>query len=303
MGDQYPQGIDLSRWNPDWQPEISKSRGIKFVASRLSVGNYYIDKTFAVNYAKAKNHNLPFIPYHVVSPEFTSKSQMDFAFTYLDDYPIKSKQIVLDCELHRGKTQQVITNVIYGCIQETVQRGYTPIIYTASGFWNYHVYRKSFWKNYRLWVANYGAITPSIPIDWKQVGWKMWQYSADGNFLGKYYGVSSNHIDLNYFNGSEQEMYDFFNFDGGVTDPDPPPVEPTEQDYVQAWKWRTLYNLNIRTKPTTASGIVRTLPVNSIVEELERVEQGSDIWVRVGNAQYCALEYRGKNYLTPVMKE
>lgn len=301
----YPHGIDLSHWNPGWNPAVSASRGVKFVGIRRSVGNYYRDGVFPEYYAKAKAFDMAVMSYHVINPSLTVKSQMDWAFESLEGFNVN--KFVLDVELHKGESSYKITDSVYGCVQECIGYGYTPIIYTSAGFWNYYVHRKSFWKNYPLWVANYtSASTPCMPWDWQEVGWKMWQYSADGNYLGAHYGVDSRHIDLNHFNGTLADMYTFFGKDV-VIDPDPPvdPEPPTDpdQDYIKAYLWKTISRLNIRTMPTTVSGVVRTLPENTIVEEVERVESGNDLWVRIGNNQYCALEYKGRNYLSPIYEE
>lgn len=302
MGNQVlPEGLDFSRWNPGWKPEISISRGIKFAVNRITVGDYYVDKTYEENYAKASQYSLPYSAYHVVKPSISAVSQMNYSFNFIKKYP--AKRIVLDIEVHDKETPAKITDVIYGCIMECVDRGHTPVIYTSAGFWNYYVLRRSFWKNYPLWVANYGVAIPTIPVDWQGVGWKLWQYSADGNYLGSYYGVDSRHVDVNKFNGSLEEMYQFFNSEPIVSPPDPSPSPEPEQDYINAYLWRTLVRLNIRSKPNTSSNVVRTIPSNTIVEEVERITNGNDTWIRVGNSQYCAVEYNNNKYLTPVYKE
>jgi GH25 family lysozyme M1 (1,4-beta-N-acetylmuramidase) len=57
---------------------------------------------------------------------------------------------------------------------------------------------------YRLWIAQYHAqkvITlagPNVPRPW--VDWAIWQCSADGNGLGRAYGVHSPSIDLSRVN-------------------------------------------------------------------------------------------------------
>ena len=62
-----------------------------------------------------------------------------------------------------------------------------PIIYTGPNFWD-HVMKEHL-PDYPLWVAEYGADTPSIPDGWQS--WTMWQYTetqlvpgVDGNTDG-----------------------------------------------------------------------------------------------------------------------
>lgn len=296
-----PEGLDFSRWNPDWQPAVSISRGTKFIINRLSVGTYYEDTTYKENYVKARQFGLPYSAYHVVKPSYSAVAQMNYAFGLLKSYP--ADRMVLDIEVHDNQTPAKITDVIYGCVMECVDRGQTPIIYTSAGFWNYYVLRRSFWRNYPLHVANYGVYIPTLPLDWQGTGWKMWQYSADGNYLGSYYGVSSRHVDVNKFNGTLEEMYSFFNATMPEPNPDPEPEPQPEQDYVNAYLWNTIARLNVRTKPSTSSSIVRTLPSNTIVEELESINENNNTWIRIGNNQYCAVEYNGSKYLKPIYKE
>jgi GH25 family lysozyme M1 (1,4-beta-N-acetylmuramidase) len=52
-----------------------------------------------------------------------------------------------------------------------------------------------------LWIANYGVTNPTIK-GWK--AWRFWQYTNKAH--GRDYGVESADLDLDYFNGTEDEL-------------------------------------------------------------------------------------------------
>ena len=82
--------------------------------------------------------------------------------------------------------------------------GVKPIIYTGSWYWPGGV---SWAKHYMLWEAEYnhtGEGEPTISGDWAD--WTFWQFTNQGT--GATYGASSQHIDLNVFNGTLQELED-----------------------------------------------------------------------------------------------
>ena len=51
--------------------------------------------------------------------------------------------------------------------------------------------------------------------------WRFWQYSADGNSRGSLEGVSSRDVDIDVFNGTVEELWDWCNLK-----PEPPPPTP-----------------------------------------------------------------------------
>ena len=78
-----------------------------------------------------------------------------------------------------------------------------------------------------LWVANYidtlADSTPALPDGWPT--WHIWQFSAAyGPYSGKgaTFGVSSASLDIDAFNGTEQEYYKFIGQE--VQPPEPPPA-------------------------------------------------------------------------------
>jgi lysozyme len=95
-------------------------------------------------------------------------------------------------------------------------------IYTAYYYWLERTVAKGipaasleYFKQYPLWVANYGVDKPLIPKPWTD--WLFWQYTDKGD--GSLYGVESKNIDLNYFNGDMDAFNRRFKIDT-------PPAKP-----------------------------------------------------------------------------
>ena len=77
-------------------------------------------------------------------------------------------------------------------------------IYTGYYYWLEHTAHVGipaasleYFKQYPLWIANYGVTKPLVPKPWTE--WVFWQFTDKGD--GSLYGVESRNIDLNYFNG------------------------------------------------------------------------------------------------------
>lgn len=83
------------------------------------------------------------------------------------------------------------------------------MIYTGYYYWVENAPSPTFAKaksdwfgQFPLWIAAYGAPAPKIPKLW--LDWTLWQYTDNGD--GLKYGVESKNIDLNYFNGDENNL-------------------------------------------------------------------------------------------------
>jgi lysozyme len=92
--------------------------------------------------------------------------------------------------------------------------GHIPIIYSGPDYWKNYGSTNIGWKKYPLWIANYGVIKPSIPLPWTD--WLFWQFTDRGN--GNIYGAESAGIDLDYFNGSYEQLQAICN----IVAPTPP---------------------------------------------------------------------------------
>jgi len=120
---------------------------------------------------------------------------------------------VLDLEAAGCKGEKL--NIKVRAFLEEVERltNRKPIVYTSGGFWrSYMMYEKRVhadWaRAYPLWMAQYTTLWPTPLYPW--AGWDFWQYSDKGKLPG-----FKTHMDLNWFNGSEEELVERFNVGDG----------------------------------------------------------------------------------------
>jgi len=201
--------IDISRHQGEIDFNVMKAAGAVGVAMRATIGNYYIDPNFYINWDKAGAAGLFRTAYHVVKPSKTVASQMQhFSDAVGDRHPdFGIGGWVLDCELDDGMDKRTITDNIWGCATKFSDHcGLDVFIYTRMSWFNTFTYPGE-WDNWPLWVARYTSapepwsdddpdyLKPR-PDEWDD--WAMWQYSADGNGQGAFYGASSPDIDINH---------------------------------------------------------------------------------------------------------
>jgi lysozyme len=199
------RGIDVSRWQGDINWQLVAAAGCKFAAIRATVGNYYTDPFFERNREGALMFEVYPLYYHVVTPEYSVKSQMDRFMSVIGD--IGPARPVMDVELIRGKTKEVITEVVKGCMKEASDRcKKVAMAYSNAYFWNTYIVDDGWSRGYEKWVANYRLTPPPVlPKAWK--AWTLWQWSNKGRWPG-----ISGDVDLNYFYGD----LDLFNEWAGV---------------------------------------------------------------------------------------
>lgn len=300
----HTPGIDVSRWQGAINWTTITAGGYRFAVIRATVGNYYTDSRFYENWRGATENGLLVSAYHVVKPKQSAESQIDRLFDVLDgrtsDLPL-----VLDVELTDDKDPGMITSVVKGCADAIEQRdGRKPIIYTGSWFWTPNVHHTLDWDQYDLWIAHYGVSAPTLPQDWTT--WKLWQYSEKGSVAG----VSSHNTDLNWFNGSYDELLAYAQQapdipgrdpgeepDAGATTgpaPDTRAVEPATPQRPRARV--TNATLRVRSGPG-----VNYSHVGDLVEgdEVEIVDiAGKEVWVAIGPGQWAAMTFNGTRYMS-----
>ena len=212
--------IDVSRYQGDINFQKVEANEIIGVVIRCTIGNYYTDNLFQINWQKASDTGLKKSIYHVIRPDNTAQSQI----ARLQN-EIKDKQtdfpIVLDVEVDGGQNNATCIKVVKECLDLLYQwRKQLPIIYTAKWWWDAHMYTwgvtgKKFpiWtRNYPLWVAQYPWINPPydvpenvapsiIPGGWEKADWRIWQWTDKSTIPG----VVGN-VDKNVYNGNMEQF-------------------------------------------------------------------------------------------------
>ena len=193
------KGIDVSRWQGEINWQLVAAAGCHFAAIRATVGNYYTDPYFARNREGALLYGVYPIYYHVVTPEYSIKSQTDRFLSVVGD--LGKARAVMDVELVRDQSKTVITACARGCLEDVTQRtGKRSMPYSNAYFWNTYIIDDGWSLEYEKWVANYRENPPpTLPRAWPT--WTLWQWTNKGSWPG----VPAT-VDLNYYAGNIEEF-------------------------------------------------------------------------------------------------
>lgn len=113
----------------------------------------------------------------------------------------------------------------------------------------------NYFKQYPLWIANYGTNSPLIPKPWTE--YTFWQFTDNGD--GSLYGVESLNIDLNQFNGDLDAFRQRFKLSDTPTPPPPPPSNNYRV---------TVSSLKVREGPGLTYNQVGSIKLNEVVEKI-----------------------------------
>ncbi|MGU3400907.1 GH25 family lysozyme [Brucellaceae bacterium D45D] len=196
-------GVDVSRWqgNIDW--EKLRTQGANFVYIKATDGGDHLDPMFRKNWREAKAAGVKHGAYHFFYWCRVASQQADWFIRNVPKDP-DALPPVIDVEWNgdsacRKRPSPAQVREKMQVFMDRLERHYgkRPIIYTAPDFYDDNL--KGAFKNYPFWlraVAQHPSkVYPGRP-------WVFWQYSGSG--LSK--GVS-NKIDLNVFNGSEEQWH------------------------------------------------------------------------------------------------
>jgi lysozyme len=288
------RGIDVSRWQGvmDWQK--AKTAGAQFAFIKATEGQSWVDPQYGRNWAEAQKAGIPRGAYHFFRNGFSPENQAQHFVSTVRSGGFGELPLVADIEDTQGtpNAEEVRTFLL----QVEMLSGRKPIVYTGAWWWNQ--FGSLPWaKEYDLWIANYRATPPPVlPAGWDT--WVFWQYTSTGP--GPVYGAQSNGIDLNYFNGSADDLRRYIgedtavptelvngSFEGGWYHPDGIP----ELQIPEGWTF------SFETTPPTAnpydsnawSGYVR--PEVRVIprEQLPPAEQG--VFIRDG--RQCVKIFKG----------
>jgi len=224
-------GLDCSHWAGgvvDFQK--AKSNGIEFVFIKAKDG-LVTSKWFVENWQAAKEAGLLRGAYQWLYPsnKISVKLQAQSLHNLMVNDPGELPDVIdFEWTYWNGVPANPGASDLYGYLEhkKTLSTHQTTI-YTAPGYWNEYGNLDGYWTQYPLWIANYRVSSPTIPLPWSKC--EFWQWTDRG--FGEDYGFDpyqQKAVDLNYFNGTKEELAQ--KYGGVIVEPEPPvpPVEPPD---------------------------------------------------------------------------
>jgi len=202
--------------------------------------------------------------FHWLQPDYDPIKAADFYLERYNRYPFHFPPVLDFEETFAYRKKDALGNHVpthleshyCWCAQVWLDRieaqtGRLPIVYTAKWFTdNFQQKHLGFLKKYPLWVADYSwwsnniTKSPLMPYPWDR--WSIWQYSADANGRGAEFGAQAKSMDLNYFQGSYEQLLHFLNAN------QPEPINPNIPEGTM-YVIEMLGNMTIRSGPSLTS--------------------------------------------------
>lgn len=158
--------IDLSKHQgtPDWNIVKQRNPDIKCIFNRVSVGDYYIDPAFQVNYDGQNNAGFDTGVYFVPHPNTSFVGMKEKFLAGLDGR--KPKAIVVDCE--KGKnwimpSKARVIDYTYNTFDWVLREFPNAKIlnYTAKWYWQEWIGNVSFTNEFPIIIASYPYVYDS----------------------------------------------------------------------------------------------------------------------------------------------
>ena len=216
----YPQvyGLDLSFWqgNIHWDqlslpcnedgsvsgkiPAPRYQRPVQFAFIRVTKSDSLVDSLYQKYYNEAKKLGIPCGAYHFLTDTVSGKVQAETFLTHVQLEPGDLPPVIdveIDSPTIIEKAKEWLEIVENKC-------GVKAIIYT-----NMHVYGKwikndSVLITHDLWLAKLRGEMPDVPRC------KFWQFTHNGHV----WGIIDNVVDINLFNGTQEDLQKFINTKG-----------------------------------------------------------------------------------------
>ncbi|MCQ2417039.1 MAG: glycoside hydrolase family 25 [Oscillospiraceae bacterium] len=203
---KYPvRGVDASHYQGDMDWNVIANQNIRFVFLKATEGSGTIDDCFHRNLENAREAGLYAGAYHFFSFDSAAETQAE---NYCSVVPVLEDALppVIDLELYRSEnlpdveTVRESLRILLAKFQETYHK--QPIIYTTKECWERYLNGTDL--TYTLWIRSIFT----KPSECHEPKWMFWQYNPRGKLDG--YEGQEVWIDLNVFNGTEEEFETYF---------------------------------------------------------------------------------------------
>ncbi len=200
----YPvRGIDLSSYQGEVDWGVLSKQNIDFAFIKATEGSTHVDSNYKYNIENALKTDLRVGSYHFFSFESSGSQQADNFIKHVAKTenmlpPVVDIEFYADYKSNPPDKENVRQNLIE--LLEKLEASYEvkPILYATQSA--YKRYISGAFSEYDIWIRDV-YFTPRLE-DGRE--WTFWQYS-DKERLDGYNGVEK-YIDMNVFNGSEEEF-------------------------------------------------------------------------------------------------
>ncbi|MCE9598240.1 MAG: glycoside hydrolase family 25 protein [Spirochaetia bacterium] len=198
--DAFPvRGIDVSRYQGQIDWTRVKKAGIRFAYMKATEGGDYRDPLFAQNWLGTEHVGIPHGAYHFFTLCKSGKIQAE---NFIKTVPLETRMLppVLDLEFtgtcEQGPAIADVKSEVNDYLELVEQwGGQRVILYITYDFYSTHLAPD--YTDHPIWIRDI-IFSPRKPF---KDTFTIWQFSN----LGRVNGIGSA-VDLNVFNGSEQEF-------------------------------------------------------------------------------------------------
>lgn len=198
---KYPVfGVDVSNYQGDINWQELEAQNVSFAFIKATEGSGHTDESVRRNLDRAAGTGIKVSAYHFFSFDSAGETQADNFIAAVSRDEIDMPPVV-DIEYYgdkrKNKPSQAEAESILRPLLSRLEAyyGVKPIIYTTLPV--YFRYVKGSFSDYPLWIR-------SVTFEPDLMDWKFWQYSDKGTLTG--YDGDEEHIDLNVYNGSEEDF-------------------------------------------------------------------------------------------------
>lgn len=211
-------GLDVSFWqgNIHWDqlslpcdeqgrvsgtiPAPCYQRPAQFAFLRVSKSSFIVDSLYQKNYNEAKKLGIPCGAYHFLTDTASAKVQADLFLSHVQFEP-GDLPPVLDVEID---SREIVTKAKEWLEIVEKKCGVKAIIYTNMNVYTNRIKNDPILNTHDLWVAKPRGEMPDMP------NCKFWQFTHKGHV----WGIIDNVVDINLFNGTQQELKEYIQTKG-----------------------------------------------------------------------------------------
>lgn len=258
-------GVDVSDYQPrvDWP--LLKAAGVEFVIIKATQGNYHKQRLYKQHLDGANKAGLVTGFYHWHDPLEPYESQAEWFIKHTKglDFQIAACDVEQQWadwqEWSNGNITKFIAPQTISASARNILAYWDDripqktVLYTRKSFIDgYAAPMKKWAGNYPLWLAEYPYGSGRVTVSWEDFKakwlptyngpalpggaktWRFWQFTGDKFKLpGMYSRESGNELspaDVNFFNGTVEQLHAFAGVTLPAPEPEPEPEQPPEEE-------------------------------------------------------------------------